>query len=137
MNNEYNEKKFFNSFLQEYKINANDDNNSELIFQKNYNKLLETIHINNIIRHYSNQVDINDNYNKIKIGIILHMNLITYIMDDCIDDNDYDYCNDNDIDDIDNDNDDYDYDNDNDNDNYNKNDNDNQNDDRNYINVLK
>jgi hypothetical protein len=123
MNNEYDEKKFFNSFLQEYKINANDDDKSELIFQKNYNKLLETIHINKIIRHYSNQVDINDNYNKIKIGIILHMNLITYIMDDCndIDDND------------DNDYDDYDYCNDNDNDN----DNDNQNDDRNYINVLK
>ncbi len=115
MNNEYDEKKFFNSFLQEYKINANDDDKSELIFQKNYNKLLETIHINKIIRHYSNQVDINDNYNKIKIGIILHMNLITYIMDDCIDNDidndDYDYCNDND--------------------------NDNENDDRNYINVLK
>jgi hypothetical protein len=119
MNNEYDEKKFFNSFLQEYKINANDDDKSELIFQKNYNKLLETIHINKIIRHYSNQVDINDNYNKIKIGIILHMNLITYIMDDCndndIDNDDYDYCNDND----------YDYCNDNDND------------DINYINVLK
>jgi len=40
------------------------DNKSKLIFQKNYNKLLETIYIN-----------------KIKIGIILHMNLITYIMD--------------------------------------------------------
>jgi hypothetical protein len=119
MNNEYDEKNFFNSFLQEYKINANDDDKSELIFQKNYNKLLETIHINKIIRHYSNQVDINDNYNKIKIGIILHMNLITYIMDDCndndIDNDDYDYCNDND----------YDYCNDNDND------------DINYINVLK
>lgn len=119
MNNEYDEKKFFNSFLQEYKINANDDDKSELIFQKNYNKLLETIHINKIIRHYSNQVDINNNYNKIKIGIILHMNLITYIMDDCndndIDNDDYDYCNDND----------YDYCNDNDND------------DINYINVLK
>ncbi len=129
MNNEYDEKKFFNSFLQEYKINANDDDKSELIFQKNYNKLLETIHINKIIRHYSNQVDINDNYNKIKIGIILHMNLITYIMDDCndndndIDNNNYDYCNDNEND--------YDYCNDN------ENDNENDNDDINYINVLK
>lgn len=119
MTNEYDEKTFFKSFLEEYKINAKDDNKSKLIFQKNYNKLLETIHINKIIRHYSNQVDINDNYNKIKIGIILHMNLITYIMDDCndndIDNDDYDYCNDND----------YDYCNDNDND------------DINYINVLK
>jgi len=58
-----------------YKTNMNNEyNKSKLIFQKNYNKLLETIHIN-----------------KIKIGIILHMDLITYIMDN----DDYDdYCND-------------------------------------------
>ena len=64
MNNEYDEKTFFKSFLQEYKINANDDNKSKLIFQKNYNKLLETIHINKIIHHYSNQINLdNNNYN--------------------------------------------------------------------------
>jgi hypothetical protein len=109
MTNEYDEKTFFKSFLEEYKINAKDDNKSKLIFQKNYNKLLETIHINELINHYSNQINL-DNNNKIKIGIIIHINLITYIMDnddDCYDndydydycnvdiDNDYDYCNDN------------------------------------------
>ena len=102
MNNEYNEKTFFKSFIEEYKKFCNDDIKTELIFQNNYNKLLENYDINKIYHHYSNQIDINDDYIKIKLGLILHMNLITYIMDDCIDD--YDYC--------------YDNDNDNDNDNY-------------------
>jgi hypothetical protein len=95
----YDEKKFIKSVVNEYKFYSHDDYKSEVIFEKHYNKLLETFDINNLFHYYSNDLNININeaakyygtdYIKIKIGIILHMKVITYIMDDCYDD--YDYC---------------------------------------------
>jgi hypothetical protein len=107
---EYNEKTFFNSFINEYNEVSNDHDKSEIIFQKHYNKLLQTFNINDIIHHYSNNYndddnnddnddnDIYDNYNnydnnddnnKIKLGLILHLKLLVYIMNDYYKDDDY------------------------------------------------
>lgn len=98
MINEYDEIAFIKSVINEYILYADDDYKSEIIFQKHYNKLLETVNINIIFHKYFNDFDIdiddiknyyNSDYIKIKIGIILHMKVITYIIDDYF--NDYDY----------------------------------------------
>ena len=118
---EYNEKTFFNSFINEYNEVSNDHNKSEIIFQNNYNKLLEKFTVNDIIHHYSNNDnndnnddnknndnnddndndnndnknndnkinDNNDNDNKIKLGLILHLKLLVYIMNDYYNDDEY------------------------------------------------
>lgn len=90
MNSEYNEKTFIKSFINEYKNYSNDDNKSEEIFDKYYNKLLDTTNINNILHHYSNDIDLEEallsyNYIKNKLGVILHMKLINYIIDGSFD----------------------------------------------------
>jgi hypothetical protein len=102
---EYNEKTFFYSFINEYIEVSNDHDKSEIIFQKHYNKLLQTFNINDIIHHYSNNYNDDDNYddynnydnnddnnddnNKIKLGLILHLKLIVYIMNDYYNDDDF------------------------------------------------
>jgi hypothetical protein len=109
---EYNEKTFFNSFINEYNEVSNDHNKSEIIFQNNYNKLLEKFTVNDIIHHYSNNDNKNndnknndnnddndndnndndnndDNDNKIKLGLILHLKLLVYIMNDYYNDDEY------------------------------------------------
>jgi hypothetical protein len=116
---EYNEKTFFNSFINEYNEVSNDHNKSEIIFQNNYNKLLEKFTVNDIIHHYSNNDnkindnndnnddnknndnkindnndndnndDNDDNDNKIKLGLILHLKLLVYIMNDYYNDDEY------------------------------------------------
>ena len=83
MINEYNkntEIAFIKSFINEYKLYSNDDDKSEIIFQKNYIKLLESIDVNKIFHYYSKKLD-EDISSTIKLGIILHMKVITYILD--------------------------------------------------------
>lgn len=88
--NKYTEIAFIKSFINEYKLYANDDDKSEIIFQKNYNKLLESIDVNKLFHYYSLKLD-EDISSTIKLGIIIHMKVIRYILDYYNDDyyNDY------------------------------------------------
>jgi len=92
METEYNEKIFIKSIIDEYKNYANDDNESEIIFQKHFDNLITKIDITKIFNYYSNEIDVEDakvcygdDYIKIKLGFILHMKLINYIIDGTLD----------------------------------------------------
>lgn len=93
---EYNEKIFMKSIIDEYKTNANDDDESEITFEKHYSKLINKFNINDLFNHYSKEIDVEDakrcygnDYMKIKLGFVLHMKLINYIIDGSLD-SDYD-----------------------------------------------
>lgn len=84
---EYDENLFIKSVIDEYKIIVNDDEESDIIFVKHFNKLIETCDINKIFNYYSNEIDIEDakkcygdDYIKIKLGFILHMKVINHLI---------------------------------------------------------
>jgi hypothetical protein len=96
----YDEKKFIKSVVNEYILYSHDDYKSQVIFEKYYNKLLERFDINNLFHYYLKDFNINikdainyyeTDYIKIKLGIILHMKVITYIIDDYYNNYDSDY----------------------------------------------
>ena len=89
---EYDEKIFMKSIIDEYKHIANDDDESEITFEKHYSKLINKFDINLLFNHYSKEIDIEDakkcygdDYIKIKLGFVLHMKLINYIIDGSLD----------------------------------------------------
>lgn len=83
----YDENLFMKSVIDEYKINVNDDEISDIIFEKHFNKLIEKCNINDIFNYYSNEIDVEDakqcygnDYIKIKLGFILHMKVINHLI---------------------------------------------------------